>query len=229
MTAGKGAQVQSMFDRIAPSYDLMNRLMTFGRDQYWRRFVVDRAQVDKGDAFLDLASGTGDIAFEVRRRNSSSRIVAADFSTGMLEKGKTRPEGATVSWVACDAMNLPFTSESFDAVTFGYLLRNVESIPQTLSEVKRVLKPGGRVVCLDTTPPRGILKPFINLYFKIALPVLGKLIAGDAGAYTYLSQSTMAFETPQELVDAFQKAGFEKVTFKTFMMGTIAVHWAEKV
>lgn len=226
--AGKGAQVQSMFDRIAPRYDLMNRLMTFGQDQRWRRFVVDKAKAHQNGAFLDLASGTGDIAFEMRRRNSESKVVAGDFSEGMLEMGKARPLGDTISWVVCDAMNLPFSPETFDAVTFGYLLRNVESIEIALKETARVLKPGGRVVCLDTTPPKGFMKPFVNGYLKLALPLLGKLIAGDASAYSYLSQSTLAFETPEELQAAFQAAGFKNVQFKTFMLGTIAVHWGEK-
>jgi len=225
---GKGAQVQSMFDRIAPRYDLMNKLMTFGQDQRWRRFVVDKAAVEAGNAFLDLASGTGDIAFEIRRRNLEAEITAGDFSQGMLEMGKTRPQGETLSWVQCDAMSLPFAEEHFDGVTFGYLLRNVENIPKALQEVRRVLKPGGRVVCLDTTPPRGFFKPFINAYLKLALPILGKLIAGDASAYSYLSQSTLTFETPQDLQAAFEEAGFTRVKYRTFMMGSIAVHWGEK-
>ena len=217
-----------MFDRLAPRYDLMNRLMTFGQDQRWRRFVVEHASTEGEALVLDLASGTGDIAFALKKQNPLARVIAADFSLGMLCHGQTRRQGDQVHWVACDAMRLPFPDQVFDAVTFGYLLRNVSDIDQALREVKRVLKPGGRVVCLDTTPPPpGLLKPFIKAYLNYGLPLIGRMIAGNAGAYAYLSQSTQDFETPEALVEAFRRNGFLETSYKTFMMKTIAIHWAE--
>ena len=223
----KGSQVRTMFDQLAPRYDLMNRVMTLGQDMRWRRFVVDKAHLNNGDRVLDLASGTGDIAFEVKSRYPDSRVFAADFSLGMLHQGKRRKGGDSLVWVACDAQHLPFEDHSFDAVTFGYLLRNVESIPVALKEINRVLKPGGRVVCLDTMPPpAGLMAPFVRLYLKYGLPILGRLIAGDTGSYTYLSDSTLGFQEPKALARLFEEAGFQATHWRTYMFQTIAVHWA---
>ena len=228
-TETKAENVRRMFDGLAPRYDLMNRMMTLGRDQAWRRFVVDRAQISQNGVFLDLASGTGDIAFEVKKRYPAVEVVAGDFSLGMLERGRIRPGGAAITWVACDAMNLPFGDAVFDGVTFGYLLRNVEDIDRTLAEVLRILKPGGRVVCLDTSPPpRGLLRPFVRCYLKYGLPLLGRMIAGQSSAYAYLSQSTLGFEEPEQLRTRFQQSGFQAVEYRRFMFGTIAVHWCQK-
>ncbi len=223
------AHIREMFDGLAPSYDRMNRVMTLGQDQRWRRFVVDRAKLGPDALVLDLASGTGDIAFEIQRRAPGIQVVAGDFSLGMLCIGKRRERGQRVTWVACDALALPFADASFDAVTFGYLLRNVNSIEQALSEIMRVLKPGGRAVCLDTMPPPpSPMRPLLALYLKLGLPILGRLLAGGAGAYRYLSDSTLAFKDPDTLAANFSQAGFDKVEYRTFMFRTIAVHWAEK-
>lgn len=223
-----GTQIAAMFDRLAPRYNLMNRVMTMGQDQRWRRFLVKQAHIQPGAKVLDLASGTGDIALEIVKTHPDTQVTAGDFSEGMMDWGKQRPDGDKVEWVVCDAMNMPFEDNTFDCVVFGYLLRNVESIPQTLSEIKRVLKPGGRVVCLDTTPPRkNLLYPFLQTYLKYGLPVMGRLLAGNAGSYAYLSQSTMAFENPEALRKHFADAGFINIDYKTFMFHTIAIHWAE--
>ncbi len=225
----KAEKVRAMFDRLAPRYDLMNRLMTLGQDQRWRRFVVDRAVLGDGATVLDLAAGTGDIAFEVKRRHPSAEVIAGDFSIGMLAQGKRRDAGGRLRWVACDAMRLPFADGVFDAVAFGYLLRNVADIHRTLREIARVLKPGGRAVCLDTTPPPpGPLRPLIHGYLRFALPLMGRLVAGNAGAYAYLSGSTLAFETPEKLRDLFADAGFIDIGHRLFMFKTVAVHWAVK-
>ena len=225
----KGLKIQRMFDELAPRYDLMNRVMTLGQDQRWRRFVVDRARPEPRGRLLDLASGTGDIAFEAIRRFPRCRVVAGDFSVGMLRRGMARRHGDRLCWVACDAAALPFADASFDAVTFGYLLRNVARVDQVLSEIYRVLKPGGRVVCLDTAPPPpGLLRPFVRLYLRRGLPLLGRLFAGNSGSYAYLSNSTMAFQSPPQLRNTLLDSGFEAVSYRTFMLGTIAVHWGLK-
>lgn len=223
------SQIREMFDGLAPNYDRMNRVMTLGQDQRWRRFVVEQAKLGPDQVVLDLASGTGDIAFEIERRHPGIDVVAGDFSLGMLTQGKRRKRGGCVAWVACDALALPFADASFDAVTFGYLLRNVLSIDGALDEIRRVLKPGGRVVCLDTMPPPpSPLRPFLALYLKHGLPILGRLLAGGGQAYRYLSDSTLAFKDPDALAACFARAGFVDVCFRTFMFRTIAVHWAEK-
>ncbi len=225
----KAAAVQKMFDSIAGQYDLMNRVMTLGQDQRWRRFVVAKAGEAQQGRVLDLATGTGDIAALYKASYPEATVVGGDFAQNMLAEARKRFVDLDISWQACDANFLPFASDLFEAVTFGYLLRNVDHVPTVLSEVHRVLKKGGRIVCLDTTPPRkNIFYPFIRAYLRWGIPLLGRLIASDEAAYAYLTGSTMDFYQAEDLAAAFRQAGFEKVGFKKFMMGTIAVHWGEK-
>ena len=223
--------VRGMFDRIAGRYDLMNRLITGGQDRKWRRFVVDAASLPPGGALLDIATGTGDIALEALRQQPSARVVGADFALGMMRVGQGRRGGEEVRWSGADALQLPFADASFDAVASGYLLRNVIDIPRALAEQHRVLKPGGRIVILDTSPPPdNLLKPLIMLHLRVGIPLLGRLVAGKAAAdaYRYLPESTAAFKTPQELSQLVAAAGFTGVGYRQFMLGTMAAHWARK-
>jgi demethylmenaquinone methyltransferase/2-methoxy-6-polyprenyl-1,4-benzoquinol methylase len=227
----KSRYVQDMFGRIAQRYNLMNRVMTMGQDQRWRRFVVKKAQVPVNGQVLDLATGTGDIAFEVVKAVPSARVVGGDFAIPMMLVGQQQAMGDSIHWAAADALRLPFASERFDAVVSGYLVRNVPDIRRTLEEKHRVLKPGGRVVILDSSPPpRNLLRPFITLYLKYGIPLLGRLISGKQGAdaYKYLPESTQAFKTPEELAALMRDAGFSEVAYKTFMFATMAVHWGIK-
>lgn len=225
----RAAYVQEMFDRIAGRYNLMNRLMTFGQDVRWRRFVVRQARVKPGDRLLDLATGTGDIAFEALRQVPGVQAVGGDFSLGMMLVGQTLPLGDAVQWNQSDALNLPFPDATFEAVTSGYLMRNVIDIPRALAEQRRVLKPGGRIVVLDTSPPPdNLLRPFIEIHLRYVIPLLGRLISGNADAYQYLPESTQKFKTPDELAALMREAGFQNVGYKRFMFGTMAVHWGEK-
>ena len=225
----KGPGVQRMFDDIATRYDLMNRVMTFGQDQRWRRFVVDQAGNVENEWVLDLASGTGDIASLLRQTAPASRVIGADFSRNMLTEAAKRSPDSEISWHACDANHLPYRDNLFKAVTFGYLLRNVDDSLSVLREVRRVLTAGGRVVCLDTTPPnKTLLYPFIQLYLRYGIPLLGKMIARDEAAYSYLTGSTMDFHEAEELAALFREAGFHSVSYKKFMMGTIGIHWGTK-
>ncbi len=216
--------VQGMFDSIADRYNLMNRLMTGGQDIQWRRFVVKQAALQPGDWLLDLATGTGDIAFEALRAVAGLHVVGADFALGMMLVGQRDPLGARVDWCGADALNLPFPDNQFDALTAGYLIRNVVDIPRAFAEQLRVLKPGGRVVILDSSPPRGPFKPFIEIHLRYIIPTLGRVIARHPEAYQYLPQSTQAFKTPDELAAIMQQAGFADVQYRTFMFGTMAVH-----
>jgi demethylmenaquinone methyltransferase / 2-methoxy-6-polyprenyl-1,4-benzoquinol methylase len=223
--------VQGMFDRVAKRYNILNRVMTFGQDMRWRRYVVQQAGLPPGGKLLDLAAGTGDIAFEAKRDVPSASVVAADFSLGMMQVGKQHEYGDKIAWSAADALELPFASNLFDAVVSGYLVRNVVDIPRTLAEQMRVLKPGGRIVILDTTPPPdNLLKPFILIHLKYIIPLLGRIIGGKsvADAYKYLPESTQAFKTPEELAGLMRSSGYQNVTFRTFMFGTMAVHRGEK-
>jgi len=225
----KGPGVQRMFDDIATRYDLMNRVMTFGQDQRWRRFVVDKAGPVGTGWVLDLASGTGDIASLVQLTTPACRVIGADFSQNMLSEAARRFPDSGICWNACDANRLPYKDDLFKAVTFGYLLRNVDDSLRVLKEVRRVLKKGGKVVCLDTTPPeKTIIFPFIQLYLRYGIPLLGKIIARDEAAYSYLTGSTMDFYEAEELAELFREAGFHHVSYKKFMLGTIGIHWGTK-
>jgi demethylmenaquinone methyltransferase/2-methoxy-6-polyprenyl-1,4-benzoquinol methylase len=225
----KGPGVQKMFDAIAGRYDLMNRVMTLGQDQKWRKFVVTTAGDPGGGWTLDLATGTGDIGALMTDTHPGARVVGGDFSLNMLKEAKRRFAKKRICWQACDANTLPFEDCTFSSVTFGYLLRNVDDAAGVLKEVLRVLKPGGKVVCLDTTPPaRNVLYPFVRFYFRFGIPVMGKLIADDEAAYAYLTGSTMDFYSADELAGLFSDAGFTEVGYKKFMLGTIGVHWGER-
>ena len=219
------ADVRAMFDRIAGRYQRMNALMTFGRDRAWRRAVVQEAALPPGGRLLDVASGTGDIALEALARDPSGSVVAADFSLGMMRVGRLRPGGGRILWCAADALALPFADASFDAVTSGYLLRNVADRVDAFREQARVIKPGGRVVCLDTSPPPpSLLRPFVRFHLRRVIPLLGRLVAGDRPAYAYLAASTEGFKSPAELAAIMREAGLVDVRHRSFMGGSIAVH-----
>jgi len=228
---GHGARVQRMFDRIARRYRLMNTLMTAGQDRRWRRFVVTRAALPPDGRLLDLATGTGDIAREALRALPQLRVTGADFSTGMLQTGRAAADGADLYWVAADALQLPFVDECFDAVTSGYLVRNVLDIPRTLREQLRVLRPGGRIIILESSPPpASLLRPLIELHLRLVIPLLGRLVVGREGAaaYRYLPHTTQAFHSPQELAQLMRAAGLREVGWRSFMFGTMTVHEGRK-
>jgi demethylmenaquinone methyltransferase / 2-methoxy-6-polyprenyl-1,4-benzoquinol methylase len=228
MDKSRSRYVQDVFERIAPRYDLMNRLMTGGQDLAWRREVVRRARLFPGARLLDLGAGTGDLGREALRQAPDARVTLADFSTGMMHIGQQRP-GPGLSWSAADALNLPFPNASFDVVISGFLLRNVASLPEALGEQLRVLKPGGRVVALDTTRPvRSLLTPFIWTHMHLVIPALGWLISGQRDAYRYLPNSTESFLKAEDLAMRMNSAGFRQVGFRRLNFGTIAIHWGQK-
>ena len=220
--------VQGMFARIAWRYDRMNRLMTAGQDMRWRQEVIRRAALMPSCRLLDLGAGTGDLAAEARRQYPGSRVTAADFTLEMMQAGKSQRESA-ITWSGADALHLPFPDETFEAVVSGFLLRNVSDITLALHEQQRVLKPGGHMVALDTTrPPKNLLSPFINFHLNKVIPTLGKLVTGEAEAYTYLLDSTQGFLTAEQLAGRLVEAGFRNVGFRRVMLGTVAIHWGRK-
>lgn len=222
----KAGYVREMFARIAPRYDLMNRLMTGGQDRAWRREVIGRAGLQPGQRLLDLGAGTGDLAFEALRRHPGVQVVAADFTPAMLQVGRKRPDPHP-GWAAADALRLPFPDESFDALVSGFLLRNVADLDQALAEQYRVLRPGGRWVSLDTTRPApGLFSPLIRFHMDRVIPALGALVTGQRDAYTYLPASSQNFLPAEQLLECLRRAGFRQAGFRRRMFGTVAVHWA---
>lgn len=228
----KAEYVQGVFARIAGRYDLMNRLMTGGQDIAWRREVIRRADLKPGSRLLDLGAGTGDLTAEALRQQPDCIPTAADFTLEMMLAGRRSRPGLAQSaaWTAADALDLPFASGSFDALVSGFLLRNVADLPRALKEQYRVLKPGGRWVCLDTTPPpsRSLLTPFIRFHMRRVIPALGALLTGQRDAYIYLPSSSERFLPAEELAARLQEVGFTLVGFRKRLFGVVAVHWGFK-
>jgi demethylmenaquinone methyltransferase/2-methoxy-6-polyprenyl-1,4-benzoquinol methylase len=210
--------VQRMFDRIAPVYDVMNRVMTAGLDRRWRRITLD-ATVHGGDHVLDACCGTGDLAIGARKRGAD--VTGLDFSGAMLERA--RKKDAAVEWVQGDALALPFADASFDAVTVGFGVRNVDDLEAGLRELRRVLRHGGRVGILEITTPRGFLAPFYRVWFDRIVPLLGKVLPGG-DAYSYLPASVRRFPGPDELQALLERCGFGGVEYRLFAGGIVALH-----
>lgn len=214
--------VRRMFDRIAPVYDLMNRVMTAGLDRRWRRITVEHV-VCPGDRVLDACCGTGDLAVAAARGDAGV-VVGLDFSERMLEMAR-RKEPA-IEWVRGDVLALPFDDGSFDAATVGFGVRNVDDLEAGLRELRRVLRPGGRLGILEITTPRGVLAPFYRLWFDRVIPLLGKVLPGG-DAYTYLPASVRRFPVPEELAELLRRTGFGGVRFRVFAGGIVALHVGE--
>ena len=210
--------VQGMFDRIAPVYDVMNRVMTAGLDQRWRKLAV-REVVWPGDRVLDACCGTGDLAVEAERRGG--RVVGLDFSPRMLERARTK--SGTIEWIQGDALALPFPDGDFDAATVGFGVRNLADLESGLKELARVLRPGGKLAVLEITRPRGLLKPFFRLWFDVLVPLAGRVLPGGK-AYTYLPASVRRFPGPDDLSALFESAGFADVHYKLVGGGVVALH-----
>ena len=214
------AAVEAMFDRISPVYDAMNRVMTAGLDRRWRRLTAE-AVVSPGDEVLDACCGTGDLALAAEQ--VGGRVTGLDFSERMLERA--RRKSASVRWVRGDVLALPFEDGGFDAVTVGFGIRNVADLEAGLRELARVLRPGGRLGCLEITRPRGLLRPFFRLWFDGLVPLAGRVLPGGA-AYTYLPASVRRFPGPEDLADLMRRAGFEGVEWRLLGGGIVALHTA---
>jgi demethylmenaquinone methyltransferase/2-methoxy-6-polyprenyl-1,4-benzoquinol methylase len=219
-------QVRAMFDRIAGFYDVMNSVMTAGLHHDWRRRAVDLAEVAPGDRVLDVATGTGDLALELARRvGPQGAVVASDFSEEMLARAQAKAAAAaapvTVEWG--NALELPYADGEFAAATVGFGARNFSDLDRGLSEMARVVRPGGRVVVLEiTTPTRPPLSSFYRLWFDRVVPLIGRL-AGDPEAYSYLPSSVRRFPGPHELAARMDRCGLD-VRYVVTAGGIIALH-----
>ncbi len=210
--------VRAMFDRIAPVYDAMNRVMTAGLDQTWRRLAA-QAAVRPGDRVLDACCGTGDLALACEREGGV--VCGLDFSERMLEQA--RRKSSSIDWVQGDMLALPFGDESFEAATVGFGVRNVDGLERGLGELRRVLRPGGRLAILEITQPRGVLRPFFGVWFDHVVPALGRVLPGGR-AYTYLPASVRRFPDAEALVALLEQAGFTDVRFRLLGGSIVALH-----
>ena len=225
------SKIKEMFSQIAPRYNLMNRLMTAGLDIHWRNQLVKKAKIKHKSRILDLATGTGDIAFAIRRNHSESEIIAADFAMPMLQIGRRNPLGKSIKWCVADAMNLPFPDNHFQFVTSGFLYRNLSDLHMSMKEQVRVLDRGGRLLALDSSPPpSSLLRPLIYIYLRYGIPSLGRIFGGvnGANAYQYLPESTLNFSTPHELALLLRDVGLINIGWKSYLFGTIILIWGDK-
>jgi demethylmenaquinone methyltransferase / 2-methoxy-6-polyprenyl-1,4-benzoquinol methylase len=228
--AEKPVYVNRMFARIAPTYDLMNRLMTVGQDQGWREALLTFAALPPHGTLLDVGTGTGDIAYAALQRAPGVRAVGSDFTYEMMAAGVDKVPGLALPFVQGDTFALPFPDQTFDAVVSGFLIRNVVDRVAAFHEMARVTKPGGRVVCLETAPPsNALLSPLFRLYFFRIVPLIGGLVAGDRQAYSYLPHSTKDFPPPDALARLMEQAGLRNVFYKEYMFGTVAIHAGMRV
>ncbi len=215
--AARGAAVRAMFDRVAPSYDLLNRVMTLRVDQSWRGRLLDDLAPRPGEVLLDLCAGTMDVAAQACRRAPGLRIVGADFSSRMLRRGV---EKTGLPAAQADALDLPFGAAAFDLATVTFGMRNLESFERGLAELARVLRPGGRLGVLELFRSEAAVSRLVHrAYNRVALPVLGRLLSPDPGAYRYLVESLERFVSREEFEAAVRRAGFRDVRGRTLFPG----------
>ena len=232
--AGDGDAIRRMFAGIAPRYDLLNRLLSAGRDRYWRREAVAQAQLPPGALALDVCTGTADIAIEMAKQFPSARsIVGVDFCLPMLCLGadKVSRSGLThqVKLQAASAEALPFGADTFDAAAVAFGIRNLTDRKRGLAELNRVLRSGGRAIILEFATPQGrFFGRLYRLYFHRVLPWLGGMISGNRGAYSYLPASVSAFPSPPELARLMEEVGFQDVRFRAMTCGIVTLHVGRK-
>ena len=227
--ADKARYVRAMFSRIARRYDLMNGVMTLGMHRSWRRAAARETIPSPDGPALDLATGTGDLAIDLAEVHPHRTVVGADFSLGMLAVARDKLDGLDearrVRLMAADALALPFATRAFACVTSAFLLRNLADLEQGLREMRRVSRPGGRVVALEITQMTAPgFSALFRLYFHHVVPWVGQLVGGDRQAYTYLPQSVDRFVTPGELSALMEKVGLRGVSYRRLGLGTVTVH-----
>jgi len=227
----KATYVNAMFTAIAGRYDLMNRLMTFGLDQGWRRWAARAITRTNATHALDVGTGTGDFLPIIEHAMPGALVVGADFTHAMMVAGQTKIAAQTKrgTFVNGDALRLPFADESFDAVTTGFAIRNVADIGQAFREMARVTRAGGKMACLEVARPNNPLVRWGHqFYFNNVVPLIGRMVGGNGQAYTYLPQSAGVFPPPPELARIIESAGWHDVSWRLLGFGAVAVHIATK-
>jgi demethylmenaquinone methyltransferase/2-methoxy-6-polyprenyl-1,4-benzoquinol methylase len=221
--------IRRMFGEIAPRYDLLNRLMTLGQDVRWRKRTVEILAPTDGGCYLDVGTGTGDLATELRRQAPKAHIIGVDFAPQMLQIAQGIAGAGGPVWMLADGEGLPFATGTFDGALSGFFIRNVGHLSIALQEQRRVLRPGGRIVVLETSPPKGgLTRWFHRLHLRLVIPLLGRFVAGNAPAYRYLSATTREFLHPEAVSEALRAAGFEHAGFEQMTLGAVAIHSARK-
>lgn len=225
---GKTSSVRKMFSEIAPRYDLMNRILSFGRDLSWRRLAVKRACFDEDDTILDLGAGTGDVAREIIRSKRFDKIYALDICDDLIFHGRKKrglkDSEDTLLWIIGDGRYLPFPPESLDGIVAAFSVRNMADLPNVFSEMRRVLKQGGKVVILDMVKPGSRLFGLVfRFHFKFIVPVLGRLMGSEPDAYDYLLPSIENFYSAEQLEKTFVEMKFKNVNINEFMFKTVVL------
>ncbi|MBR1681936.1 MAG: bifunctional demethylmenaquinone methyltransferase/2-methoxy-6-polyprenyl-1,4-benzoquinol methylase UbiE [Bacteroidaceae bacterium] len=229
----KREQVETMFNHIAPTYDRLNHTLSLGIDRRWRREAIDALKPFAPQTILDIATGTGDFAILAAQRLDPDRIIGVDISEGMMDVGREKVKAAgldhVIYFMKDDSTALSFDRGTFDAVTVAYGARNFADLEAGLSEMCRVLKPGGHLMLVElTTPPRFPMKQLFWIYSKVIMSVIGRLVSHDDSAYTYLPRSMEAFPQAERLVPLLRHCGFSDVRFKRFTFGLSTMYLATK-
>ena len=227
--AEKAALVQDVFTRVASKYDVMNDVMSGGVHRLWKAAMMDWLAPRPGQHLLDVAGGTGDVAFRFLKRAPESQAVVLDMTESMLVAGRQRADADKLAdrltWVVGDAMDLPFAANTFDAYTISFGIRNVTRISDALAEAYRVLKPGGRLMVLEFSRiPNEMLQKAYDLYSYNVIPVMGQIVAGDRASYQYLVESIRQFPDQDNFATLIRQAGFEQVSYRNLTMGVAALH-----
>jgi demethylmenaquinone methyltransferase/2-methoxy-6-polyprenyl-1,4-benzoquinol methylase len=217
------------FAQIAQRYDALNRLMSLWRDRHWRWLAADLAEVPAGGRVLDVGVGTGDMALALLHRWPAITVVGVDPTTEMMRVGQCKPGAEQVRWTQGDGLHLPFPNDHFDAVVSAFVLRNVPDVPSTLAEQCRVVRPGGRVVCLEMTwPRRPGFRGLFWFYFVGLMPRITGVLSGQPAAYRYLPRSVQHFRTPERLKATMERVGLQNVRYQMLALGTVALHVGER-
>lgn len=229
----KGAQVEEMFDNIAPAYDFMNRAMTLGIDRSWRRKVVKAATDTSPRSILDVATGTGDLAIQLARAAGSASVTGIDLSEGMLAVGRRKVAEAgldrRVTLIQGDCLALPFPDGAFDTVTVAFGVRNFEHLDRGYAEMARVLRPGGKLIVLELSVPTSpLVRPFYRLYTKGIIPLLGRLVSSDSRAYTYLPESIAAMPQGEKMLSLMREARLSSPSLRRLTLGVATIYTATK-
>lgn len=232
--AGKKQEIERMFDNISHKYDFLNHLLSLGIDKKWRKNLIRAMAVENPEHILDMASGTGDLALMTSEYIPSASIKGIDISSGMLEIGRKKIQDRNLSqrieMIHGDSENMPFSGDSFDAVTVAFGVRNYEDLLKGLSEAHRVLKPGGSIYILEFSRPRNVFfRSVFNIYFRYILPFIGRISSKDPKAYKYLFESVQAFPAYEDFIAIMHKAGFQSNNYKVQSFGICSIYHGKKL